>query len=57
MWYAEYLMDQLTILLGKSFAQNELADLLTRFSQEHAQAASGLPWPRYYATVFVERYT
>lgn len=55
-WYANYLIDKLPSLLGKSFAKNELVDLLTQLSKDHSQTASGTPWPRYYANCFVERY-
>ena len=56
LWYAEHLMDKLPALLGKPFTQTELADLLTRLSKDHAQTASGTPWPSYYAKFFVDHY-
>jgi hypothetical protein len=56
-WYAAYLLDKLRPLLGKTFAQDELADILKQLSEEHSQTASGTPWPEYYAKFFVERYT
>jgi hypothetical protein len=55
-WYADYLMNKIPALKGKSFTQNELADLLTQLSKQHAQSASGTPWPSYYAKFFVDHY-
>ena len=56
LWYAEYLLDKLPPVLGKSFSKNELAELLTQLGNEHSQTASGTPWPSYYAKFFVDHY-
>jgi hypothetical protein len=56
-WYAEYLMDKLPPLVGKSFTVSELAKLLTRLSKEQALNAPTTPWPSYYARFFVEGQT
>ncbi|MEO8610334.1 MAG: hypothetical protein ABI690_20735 [Chloroflexota bacterium] len=55
-WYAEYLMDKFPSLKGKSFAKNELAELLTQLSKEHATNAPATPWPSYYAKFFIDHY-
>ena len=55
-WYADYLMDKLPPLLGKSFSLSELAELLTQLSKEHTLNAPSTPWPSYYAKFFVDHY-
>ena len=55
-WYADYLLDKLPPLLGKSFTRNELAELLLQLSKDHPLNAPATPWPRYYANFFVDHY-
>ncbi len=55
-WYAEYLMDKLPILLNATFTKSEMIYLMVHLSKQQALEAPDEKWPRYYARYFVERY-
>jgi hypothetical protein len=56
MWYAEYLHEKLTAMLGAKFSKSELIYLLVLVSKEQPLRAPGSEWTAYYAKWFMERY-
>lgn len=56
-WYAEYLMDKLPPLMGKTFTKSEMIYLMVHLSKAQAINAPDKKWPRYYAQYFVEHYS
>jgi NAD(P)H-hydrate epimerase len=56
-WYADYLKERLSTLLGATFTRSELVYLLVMADKERGLNAPGAKWPRYYAKFFIERYT
>ena len=55
-WYAEYLMDKLPTLVGKTFTKSEMIYLMVHLSKQQALEAPQEKWPPYYARYFMERY-
>lgn len=55
-WYAEYLHEDLSRLLGAGFTQSELVYLLVGLDKEVQQRAPGANWHRYYARSLMDRY-
>ncbi len=55
-WYAEYLHEKLSQLLGAKFTLSELVYLLVGLDKEVQQKAPGARWSVYYAKSFIARY-
>lgn len=55
-WYADYLHEALSGLLGATFSKSELIYLIVKADREQALEAPGADWATYYAAFFEERY-
>jgi len=55
-WYSAYLRVRLNGLLGASFGEAEIAELLTAAEKERAKHFPDAEWAHYYAEFFLERY-
>jgi hypothetical protein len=54
LWYADYLHQPLTALLGVSLTKSELVHLLVRADREHRRQAPDADWRGYYADLFLD---
>lgn len=55
LWYARHLRAALGRVLGASFNESELADLLVLADRDHRARAPDADWPAYYARFCIER--
>jgi hypothetical protein len=53
-WYGPYLQVRLGDRLGRKVTRSELIYLLVKADREHGITAGDLPWPDYYAGVFLK---
>ena len=56
LWYAGYLQDRLSGLLGARFTKSELVYLLITLDREVQRRAPGARWQAYYAKALLDRY-
>lgn len=56
MWYADYLHERLTALLGARFTKSELVYLLITLDRALQRNAPGASWFDYYARALIKRY-
>lgn len=58
-WYADWLLrlSELPTLLGATPVRSELVYALVQLDKEYTAAASGEPWPSYYARDLVRRFS
>lgn len=57
LWYADFLMKPLGVVLSASFTKSELVYLLVLADKEQRLRAPGADWASYYARFFTERFT
>ena len=55
-WYADYLLDKMRIILNSKFTKCELIYILVSAEKENGLLAPGAYWPRFYANFIVSRY-
>ena len=55
-WYADYLLDKMGIILNSKFTKSELIYILVSAEKENGLLAPGAHWPRFYANFIVSRY-
>jgi NAD(P)H-hydrate epimerase len=56
-WYADYLLDRMRMMLNSKFTKSELIYILVSADKEKELVAPGAYWPRFYANFLVNRYT
>jgi hypothetical protein len=56
-WYADYLLDRMRMMLNSKFTKSELIYILVSADKEKERVAPGAYWPRFYANFLVSRYT
>lgn len=56
LWYADWLVDKLSALLGTNLTKSEIVYLLVHLDKEYGREAPDMPWWRYYARFFARRY-
>jgi hypothetical protein len=56
-WYADYLLDRMRIMLNSKFTKSELIYILVSADKEKELVAPGAYWPSFYANFLVSRYT
>lgn len=56
LWYADYLIDKMPLLLEANMTKSELVYLLVHLNHIQSAEAPGAKWPRYYARRLAERY-
>jgi hypothetical protein len=56
-WYADYLLDKMRVMLNSKFTKSELIYILVSAEKENGLVAPGAYWPRFYANFIVSRYT
>jgi NAD(P)H-hydrate epimerase len=57
MWYATYLRERLSALVGRSPTLDDLADFLVRADEECSALSPRPDWPAFYAERFLRRFT
>jgi hypothetical protein len=55
-WYADYLVDKMRIMLDSKFTKSELIYILVSAEKQNGLVAPGAYWPRFYANFIVNRY-
>jgi hypothetical protein len=56
-WYADYLLEKMRIMLNYKFTKSELIYILVSAEKENGRIAPGAYWPKFYANFIVSRYT
>lgn len=56
-WYASFLREELAALLHADFTESELIYFLVLADRKQSLEAPGAHWPKYFARLFVERYS
>ncbi len=56
LWYADYLLDKLPVVLGRELTRSEIVYCLVHLSKEQPAVAPEAWWPDYYAGYFLENY-
>lgn len=56
LWYAEYLQQRLSGLLGRSLTRSDLVYFLVLAAKEHPRRAPEVEWPEFYAALLLEEY-
>ena len=57
LWYADYLHDRISALLEGEYTKTELVVAFVNADAEHNARFPNVPWPRFFARYFCERYT
>lgn len=55
-WYADYLLEKMRLMLKAKFTKSELIYLLVVSEKESGVVAPGAYWPRFYAKSIIRRY-
>ena len=55
-WYADYLLEKMRLMLKAKFTKSELIYLLVVTEKESGVVAPGAYWPRFYAKSIIRRY-
>jgi hypothetical protein len=55
-WYADYLLEKMQLMLNAKFTKSELIYLLVLAEKESGVIAPGAYWPRFYAKSIIRRY-
>ncbi len=55
-WYADYLFDKISAVVGEEISRSELIYSLVLLSKKQPVEAPEAKWPRYYAEYFAEHY-
>jgi hypothetical protein len=56
MWYADYLGERLSDLLGVNFTKSEVVYLMVLLNRDQTEKAPREDWTQYYARYFAQRY-
>ena len=56
LWYADYLIEKMRIMLNAKFTKSELIYLLVMAEKKNGVIAPSAYWPRFYAKFLVNRY-
>ena len=54
-WYARYLADKLSPLLGARLSERQIAELLVAAEAEHRTHSPAADWPRFYSDFLLSR--
>lgn len=56
LWYAEWLQENMSALLGANLTRSELVYHIIDLDRRYEKEGNGRPWPEFYAQQFVESY-
>jgi hypothetical protein len=56
LWYADYLMDRLPVVLGRELTKSEIVYCLVDLSKKQPVIAPKAWWPDFYADYFLEKH-